>query len=388
MSGTNALCKWSAAAAILCALSASALAYGQTSGKPGSGIPEDWSHHHAIFSNPGTFDDAMRNGTIDKWSKIVNEPRYQIQQLRRTWWQQPRPDHGRSPLVKTDWSMDMGSGATVGAGQYPAKFTFNGTANCSDWVAYNTGLAGVSGGQANIAAYSNLYDTTCAAPNPSVYWAYYSGTGKATTSSVISPDGTKIAYIENPASGAAILRIIEWVSGQGTPAAAHTPDHAFTNTIVGAVGNTAWTGCTALQSCMISVAFQNSDQDTTSSPFYVYSGTYADTIFVGDNNGKLHQFTGVFNGTPAEVTTSWPVAVGTTALTSPVYDSGTSGNIFVADQGAAGGVLYGISPSTHAIVLETSKLTYASGTVGIVDGPLVDSSAEMVYVFASCCGMD
>jgi len=214
-----------------------------------------------------------------------------------------------------------------------------------------------------------------------VYWAYFSGTGKATTSSVISLDGSKIAYIENPASGAAILRIIEWKSGQGTPAAAATPQVEFNNAQVGAAGNKAWSSCTAGESCMISVPFQNGDQDTTSSSFYVYFGTYGDTIFVGDNNGKLHQFTGVFNGTPAEVTTNWPVSVSANALTSAVYDAGTSGNIFVADRGATGGFLYAVSPSTHAKVLTTSKLTYASGTVGIVDGPLVDSNAQMVYIF-------
>jgi len=372
-----------AGVALLALASLPVLAYGQMGGNPGPGIPEDWSHHHAIFSNPGTFDDAMRNGTIDKWSKIVNEPRYQIQQLRHNLWQQPGMGwgHESGPLLKTDWSMNLGSGATVGAGQYPAKYSFNGNASCSDWIAYNTGLAGASGGQANIVAYSNLYDTTCSGSNPSVYWAYFSGTGKATTSAVISLDGSKIAYIENPASGAAILRIIEWKSGQGTPAAAATPQVEFNNAQVGAAGNKAWSSCTAGESCMISVPFQNGDQDTTSSSFYVYFGTYSDTIFVGDNNGKLHQFTGVFNGTPAEVTTNWPVSVSANALTNPVYDTGTSGNIFVADRGATGGFLYAVSPSTHAKVLTTSKLTYASGTVGIVDGPLMDSNAQMVYVF-------
>jgi hypothetical protein len=178
-----------------------------------------------------------------------------------------------------------------------------------------------------------------------------------------------------------VLRIIRWVAGQGTPAVAHTPDHAFANTIVGAGGNTAWTGCTAGASCMISVAFHNGDQDTNSSPFYVYYGTNADTIFVGDNNGNIHEFTGVFNGTPAEVTTNWPVSVSANALTSPVYDSGTSGNIFVADSGGAGGFLYAVNVTSHSKVLTSSKLTYASGTAGIVDGPLLDSTAEMVYVF-------
>ncbi len=317
---------------------ASLPAFAQAGPAVTTGSPTDWTHHHAIFSNPGTFDDAMRNGTINKWSKIVNEPRYQIQQLRRYQWQQPGTEwgHESGPLLKTDWSMDLGSGATVGAGQYPAKYSFSGNASCSDWVAYNTGLAGVSGGQANIVAYSNLYDTTCSGSNPSVFWAYFSGTGKATTSSVLSLDGSKIAYIENPASGAAILRIIEWKSGQGTPAAAATPQVEFNNAQVGAAANKAWSSCTAGESCMISVPFQNGDQDTTSSSFYVYFGTYADTIFVGDNNGKLHQFTGVFSGTPAEVTTNWPVSVSANALTNPVYDVGTFGEHFCGRPGRRG----------------------------------------------------
>jgi hypothetical protein len=29
----------------------------------GRGVPEDWSHHHLIFSNPGTEEDAIANGT-------------------------------------------------------------------------------------------------------------------------------------------------------------------------------------------------------------------------------------------------------------------------------------------------------------------------------------
>lgn len=384
MSGTYALRNWSLAIAAILALSSSLAAYGQAPGVSAAGVPEDWTHHHVVFSNPGSFDDAMRNREIDKWSKVVNDPRYKIQQLRRSLWQRPGSgrDHAREPLLKTDWAMNMGTGATVGAGQYPAKFTFaTTTASCSDWVAYNTGIAGVSAGQANIVAYSNLYDTTCTAPNPSIYWAYFTGTGKAATSPIISGDGTKIAFIENPTSGAAILRILAWHAGQGTPAAAHTPDKVYGNTNAGNGLNTAWnsTNCPAADSCLISVPFQNGDQDTSSSPFYNYA---TDTLYVGDSSGKLHEFTGVFNGTPGEVVSAtapvWPVTVSANKLTSPVLDSGTSGNIFVAD---SGGFLYGIKPSTAAIVMTSSKLTYASGTVGIVDGPMVDSAAQQVYVF-------
>src|ERR1019366_7903237 len=49
----------------------------------GRGIPEDWSTHHLVFSNPGTEEDAIANGTHDRWLSIVNDPRYIIQQLKR-----------------------------------------------------------------------------------------------------------------------------------------------------------------------------------------------------------------------------------------------------------------------------------------------------------------
>ncbi|MGA3033731.1 MAG: hypothetical protein ABSD70_10635 [Terracidiphilus sp.] len=360
-------------AVVVCAFTSSTLVRSQASF---AGFPEDWSHHHVVFSNPGSADDAVRDGTYAKWSTIVNNPRFQFQEHRRRalrdWagWDQFKPE-----ALKTDWSMSLGSGATVGAGQYPAKYSFSYTsANCSDWVTYNTGLAGVSGGQANIEAYTNLYATTCAGTVPGVSWAYYSGGGKALTSPVISLDGTKVAYIENSGTGA-ILRIIKWKSGEGTAAASVPPGHLYTNTTAGNGSNTPWSTCPSGSSCMISIAFQNSKQDTISAPFYEY--TTADTLWVGDASGNLHEFTGVFNGTPGEVTTGgWPIAVSGNILTSPVFDS-VSGNIFVAD---SGGYLYSYKASTAAHEMSTSKMTYASGTTGIIDAPLVDSNAGYVYV--------
>jgi len=353
-----------------------------------TGVPDDWGHHHLVFSNPGTERDAIWNGTHEQWLKVVNDPRFQIQQLKRSR-RQPPPLRWRLPesgAIKTDWSMNLGSGATVGVGQYPAKYSFStstptaaqcGTGATPDFVVYNTGLAGVSGGQANIVAYDNLY-TTCGGTVPTVYWSYYSGAGKALTSPVISLDGTKIAYIENTSSGA-ILRIIKWVAAQGTPSASATPTKSYTNTTAGAGGNTTWntTNCPTGDSCLISVAFQNSKLDTISAPFYVYNNN-VDILYVGDASGNLHQFSGVFGGAPGEVTTGgWPIAVSTNVLTGPVYDP-TSGNIFVAD---SGGHLYSYKASNATHEMTSSKLTYASGTVGIVDGPVVDSTAEEVYVF-------
>ncbi len=50
---------------------------------PKAGYVDDWTHHHLIFSNPGSRDDAARNGTLDKWLKVTNDPRYQLQQIKR-----------------------------------------------------------------------------------------------------------------------------------------------------------------------------------------------------------------------------------------------------------------------------------------------------------------
>ena len=48
------------------------------------GLAADWTHRHQIFSEPGTSDEALRNGTYDRWLKITGEPRYAMQQLRRS----------------------------------------------------------------------------------------------------------------------------------------------------------------------------------------------------------------------------------------------------------------------------------------------------------------
>ncbi|MFZ0792554.1 MAG: hypothetical protein WAM65_02215, partial [Candidatus Korobacteraceae bacterium] len=48
-----------------------------------TGLPDDWSHHHLIFSNPGTEQEALAKGTYERWLSVVNDPRYVIQQLKR-----------------------------------------------------------------------------------------------------------------------------------------------------------------------------------------------------------------------------------------------------------------------------------------------------------------
>jgi hypothetical protein len=262
-----------------------------------------------------------------------------------------------------------GTGA-VNANTFPAKFSFatTNTPTCSDYVVYPTGGTG-----ATLIAYNNIYTGTCTTGNvPNVAWAYNTGNGGAVTS-VLSPalsiDGTQVAYIQTNSSNQAELVVLKPSPGTnngtaGSPAAATY------------VSNSSYRACTA--PCYTIIPFGNSANDTNSSPYYVYGSL--DTLYVGDNSGQLHEFTGVFNGTPGEVTGgNWPIAVGSSSdiLTDPVYDP-VSGNIFVAD---SGGYLYSYSASTALEVMKSSQLTNSGATTGIVDGPLLDSSTEEVYVF-------
>jgi hypothetical protein len=155
-------------------------------------------------------------------------------------------------------------------------------------------------------------------------------------------------------------------------------------------------GCTA--PCMTRITFGNSAGDTRSSPFYDYN---ADALYVGDNAGVLHKFTGIFGSTtPAEASSPWPITVSSGAtLSGPVYDSnaGTStgsGNIYVGD---SNGLLWYVRESGSTVGTCTASgsppcLGQGSVNVGnsslrpIVDAPIVDSSSEKVFAFIGCSG--
>jgi len=408
---------------------------------------DDWSHHHVVFSDPGSEESAFERGDHERWLQITSDPRFKLQQLKRAAaaqshptvlpplenpameenesaspdsaaiaqdpadqlaslfpdgqlprWLAPVPgsqlsrnsNHGHAPhkpklvhvhdKLHLDWSMNMGSGATVGAGMFPAKFSFDvTTANCAtpgppDFVVYNTSLTG-SATQASVIAYDNLY-SGCGGAVPTTYWAFNTDGGTVVTSVILSIDGSQIAFVQTKA-GAASLVVLKWASPNGTASGPVT---------LTSLSASAYRTCVA--PCMTSIPFSGGADDTGSAPFYDYSG--ADTLYVGDDSGKLHKFTGVFSGTPGEVLSNWPVVVSTSssALNSPVYDS-TSGRIFVGDHTTAAkpfclptapcGLLYAVTASTGAIAGTSNRIDLNQG---IVDGVLVDSTAGKLYAFS------
>lgn len=334
------------------------------------GFPTDWTHRHLIFSQPAGAEQALR---------IAQDSRY--------WQQWYRQKSARTAALATEepssdlqfpltsqskgfWSVNMGTNATAGAGNYPAKYSFSTTtASCSDYVVFNTGLAGASN-QASIIAYDNIY-SGCSGNGsvPSVFWAYNTG-GQVLTSPAISGDGTQIAFVQTNA-GVGSLVLLKYASSGGS---AGGPAN------ISSVSNAAYRSCTA--PCMTSITLENSSlagvNDTTSSVFPDYTH---DVIYVGGAASWLFKFSGVFRGNPAEVMTGgFPLQVNKTtqtALTAPIYDF-QSGNIFVSD---FGGYLYEVGPT--GTVTTSTLLDHGAG---IVAAPIVDSTAELVYAFSSSDG--
>jgi hypothetical protein len=115
---------------------------------------------------------------------------------------------------------------------------------------------------------------------------------------------------------------------------------------------------------------------TRSSPFVDYAN---DVAYVGDDVGMLHKFTGVFLGTLAEAGAPWPVSVsaaGAVILSPPAVDTGASKNIFV---GGSNGMLFCIT-SAGALC---SKSSITVGTGPILDGPIIDITAQTVFAAAN-----
>jgi hypothetical protein len=335
-----------------------------------NGYPEDWTHHHVVFSDPGTLHEASGRGSFDTWYKIVTDPRFAHQRHRH----REDPDRDRDkdkrgsgsqtpPPLDRDWSATLG-GAGVAPDMFPAKWTFSvsgAAASCSDYVVFPVNKAGVSGSQPNIVGYQNLYvhvapAGVCAGAAPTVLFSYFVGTGTVQTSPVLGPSANQVAYVESIVGGSKF----HVLKGAGTGASNGT----IAIPVAPGTGNTA---------ADVALTLNGAVSVTRSSPFYDYAN---DVAYVGDDSGKLHKVTPVFNAAPAEVTTGgWPATVSIQAskiLTGPVRDSIT-GRIFVGD---SQGFLYSVS--TTGVVTTSGQLGIGTG---IVESPMVDSTASSVYVF-------
>ena len=240
-------------------------------------------------------------------------------------------------------------------------------------------------GQPTILAVNQLYASCAPQPVPSTMWSHNTGTGAIVDSSpIISLDGTQVAFVQRSPTVASLV-ILKWSASSGTIGSPTAPTSVLP---------AAYRACVA--PCMTSITLNGSPNNTNSSPYYDYA---ADRLWVGDDAGRLHKFTNIFNsGTPAEVTTGgWPVTVDAGLILSPpVYDS-ESDLVYVGTQRLPdtpsypgtphGGRLHTVNNTTAAVV-SSNQIAGAiaatnSGSVGVAEAVIVDQLARRVYAFVA-----
>ena len=342
----------------------------------------DWSHRHMVYSEPTSlmkrFQLSSDHRYVQQWLRRNAERRHGREEWR--WHRAPENPN----QFKGDWSMNMGAGASVGAGNYPAKYSFNAsTSNCAtDFVVYNTGLGG-SGTQASIVAFNNIYVTGCAGTTPTTYWAYNTGSGAVKTSPVLSFDGTQVAFVQNTA-GVSNLVVLRWKAINGTLALPVAPPAGPCLPAAAPCQSTVpFSNATVASNLNASPTFACTGIDSHSSPFYDYG---QDIIYVGDDSGCLHKFTGVFDGTPTEVVTTslpnvWPAALtgGFGYLNSPVAVAGT-GQVFST---GSDGEIYAVDTTVGGVYpAGANAIDPKLSEPGFDDAPLVDVTSGKMYLFA------
>ena len=357
------------------------------------GYPQDWSSRHLLM--PGMpADDVLAAGDRDP-RHVYNMVMRQVamENMRkapenmpvRVWepWP-PRPTPRRT--MKIDWAVSLENGYVL-QNQYPAKYQFDVVQeDCnSDYIVF--GLTVTSGTQANLVGINNLYTGAtppCNSGKPWVAFAYNTVTqsgGQIKTSPEISPDGTKVAFVEST-GGASYFHVLVLPSPIPTPPAQD-------GTVLSPLTPTSCVSPTT-PGCMTSLTIETTATNSNSSPWIDYN---ADTAYVGADNGVLYKITPVFRGgAPALVSTGgWPVTVSTQAtkvLTAPVVDD-TAGMIFLGD---GEGYLYSVSLTspggTYAAQQTIGWATHGAGT-GIVDPPIAvtdpaNPATDQVFAFTGC----
>jgi hypothetical protein len=319
-----------------------------------TGLVQDWTQHHILFS---------RAALLKNPSLISSEPRIAHQIMQR--WQNVQPkisgeaSTADAPPASRDWNVSLGTGR-IAPNMFPAKYSFDPGAapSCAnDFVVFPLNHVGVTGGQANLVAFNNLYAGSpaglCGAA-PTVLFAYNISTvaaGRILNSPALSLDGKKVAFVESGA-GSAIFHVLTWTAGTGGISAAAAPGGA-----------------------MISIPYA-ATLDTRSSPWVDYN---TDTAYVGADDGRIYKFTGVFKGTPTLAGAPWPVTLtANSRASSPVLDK----NLGLLLVGIQNGTYYSINTSTG--VVKSLVVGRSAGTnPGILAAPVVDVTSGTSFVVSA-----
>ena len=313
-------------------------------------------------------DDAVRNNKADNLVAAINR------------WTS-------TTGIVADRPGDTGQVRLTSLASGPQDFTVTQTGNGAGFTLF-TQLTNGTGtpGQPTIIAYNQLYQGTCngswnqngATKAPNVMWAYNTGTDYVVeTSPVLSyfDNGRQVAFIQRFQNSLQLV-LLKWRATNGTAALPVAPTLS--------ASPTDYRNC--IDNCYLRLPLDNDAPNnvgggpTYSSPYVDYA---TDTLWVGDGNSRLHKFTGVFQGIPAEVTTGgFPVAVEATgglALSPPVADETY---VYVGSESGGPGVgdkVYRI-PVAGGSVVASTKLG-ADDRAGVRSAMILDSALNKLYAF-------
>ena len=322
---------------------------GTKAGNEPAHLTKDWSQRHLVFSPPRTMAQRIR---------LMSNPRYMAQLIRRNA-EQPggialsrwRHATGKPNSLHTDWSQYLGyngdttattiAPATAGAGNYPAKYSYDATtANCADvapaipdFVVYNTGLTGSATAVAAVdlatvnsepAANDQLEFYISPAVNLSLFAEVEAspttnGTGLGTYP--IDPDLTteaaNIAAAINLTGNGSLVGVSATSAGNVVTVAATTP---------GTSGNSIFTPATSASITWSSADVPSSFED---------GGTGIPSIMAFDN---------LYSTCPSSVdvpvpTSFWSFDTGGQVLTSPTLSGDGTQVAFVQNVGATSNLI-------------------------------------------------
>lgn len=376
-------------------------AYGQNKpATPHYGLPSGWSNRyvgsHARISDSNFEQAALSNPTL-LYNWILRQPHPMGR---------PRVKLPRQRMEQVDWHFPLGSG-TIPLGMFPAKYSFNinQTPSCSaDIVIYGLDVQG-SLTQPNLVGLNNLYVNAggtgaCAGTAPSVAFAYNLttvGNGAIRTSPSFSMDGTKIAFIETVTSGSGT------VGGQTCTA----PCSIFHVLTLGTTGSNGTFLANSYASpapgvgnnaSMTSLVFSNSG-DTRSSAFIDYAN---DVAYFGDDNGNVYKTTCVFaSGCTPALAAGYSKGAGIAVvssgtnkiLTAPIVDTSANkmfvgasdGNVYIVNlANCSGSPVTCTGTASLAVGRAAGAVPCFAGYAGVVDPPFLDNSFQIWYATSAC----
>ena len=250
-----------------------------------------------------------------------------------------------------------------------ARTAGSGTAGQPTIIAFNQLYQGVG-------ACNGSWNQNGATKAPNVLWAYNTGNGAVVeTSPVLSyfDDAKQAAFIQRTGNTLELV-LLKWQSGQGTAGVPIAPANLTAAAYQAARGGSA----TAMHRITLPGTSNSGSTPTYSAPFVDYSD---DVLWVGDGNGRLHKYTGVFRGLPAAAGGAFPVTLEAGLKMSPPVSSG--GRVYIGSEsgaGAVGGKLYRVNASTGVIEASSAKLARESSTA-LRASPIIDGTTGQIYTF-------